>query len=594
MKRRKYSAGGALPTDLMLALASGTDALNQSKSGRVSGVASGFSGIAKGAAAGAALGPYGAIAGGLIGGITGVINAEKNNRAIDIQDRNRNLLTRKLTEETNRATLSTYPTQGLANTSYYAAGGLLPVSKNTQLVVGDTHEMDSDGDGQTGVPIGSSEVEGGEFKKGNKIYSNRLLSSTGRSYAQEALLVATTKEYQKLEKLREKHTTALDNPAIPKYAKNTSLRTLQTNPDPLELLFEEQEGLKTAMATPSKQMADGGYLFEDDTNAYLFKDNQYLKAPIGTNPYDTSSWAAFEPDDNFRSTYLAEDNTPYFTNKGYKEVPDNFKGMYSSKPVFDIAVPNQVGGPLPSNTFSYPLNPVTSNTPGRDITANIRSSAGATNIMPGEKPAGKDWLGQANAAAGKLTPYLDNIVNAGLTARTPAIPAPILTQAPRLNTRVDINAELADINRTTAARNKTILANTKGSAIARSNLAALSANDIVNKNKIYENQRNQERGLQNQQAVTDYQASLANAGLINDYNYKTMLRKDDIDNRKSANVAQFVEDRQMAEYQKNMSVRDKQALSLVLLKYADSGVLSRAKIKQILEDIANGKPINEI
>jgi len=121
-----------------------------------------------------------------------------------------------------------------------AHGGFVPLAGDTNLVVGDTHEQDTDGDGMTGVPLRDqqgqpfAEVEDGEVINRNKVFSDALDFKPGLTFAKEAERLG-----------REKGKFEEDLKSVNVLAKNTARRSVQNLNADLSLLFEQQEALKS-------------------------------------------------------------------------------------------------------------------------------------------------------------------------------------------------------------------------------------------------------------------------------------------------------------------------------------------------------------
>jgi hypothetical protein len=84
----------------------------------------------------------------------------------------------------------------------FAAGGnLVPVANNVQMVQGDTHQQDTDGDGMTGVILQDgqgnpyAEVEDQEaIVDGNKVVSNKITDEQGQSLAKKVQQLGMIKD----------------------------------------------------------------------------------------------------------------------------------------------------------------------------------------------------------------------------------------------------------------------------------------------------------------------------------------------------------------------------------------------------------------
>lgn len=190
--------------------------------------------------------------------------------------------------------------------------------------------------------------------------------------------------------------------------------------------------------------------------------------------------------------------------------------------------------------------------------------------------------------ASSTLPFLDNIVNAGLTKQTPELPKPTYVQAPTLDTEFNINPQLAAIDRSAAIRNTALGRSSNNSGVTRANILAGADADIQARNQLYGQKENTETQLNNQQALLDSRADSQNATIFDKFQLDQVLRKDDIAGRISANVANAVEDAQGIQRTQNEEVLDKQRLALTAAKYLDTGVLQRAHFDEVMRIIDSG------
>lgn len=205
-------------------------------------------GVISGAATGASMGSVipgwgtavGAIVGGIAGGITGGIKSKK--QAKSIQDYNMNLYNE--TEAFRKD--SSLPV--------YALGGPMSVDS----ISGPRHE-------ENGVAIGKSEVEGGEAKLGNYIFSDRLKpKDSRRTFAQKAKAIEL--------KYKDR-----DNDAPALRSKQRELESLMAENEMSrkETEYKEQqlqEQLKAdAFAYGGNLKIDGNNIVVDSSNKNLFE-----------------------------------------------------------------------------------------------------------------------------------------------------------------------------------------------------------------------------------------------------------------------------------------------------------------------------------
>ncbi len=137
---------------------------------------------------------------------------------------------------------------------YMANGGrIAPLSATANLIVGDKHGQDTDGDGREGVPVGNDELEGGEVEQDGMVFSKRL------GYADKALKIINTPAYKAYEKARTEGEAVLNNKRSGLHSVGTAKRNIEKLDNPLAKLFNEQEMYKAKNNIKSgKKMLYGG------------------------------------------------------------------------------------------------------------------------------------------------------------------------------------------------------------------------------------------------------------------------------------------------------------------------------------------------
>lgn len=141
-----------------------------------------------------------------------------------------------------------------------------------------------------------------------------------------------------------------------------------------------------------------------------------------------------------------------------------------------------------------------------------------------------------------VTPFIDNIGNAILTANTPELRSPTLRRAKNLDTSYNANPELAAVNEAVDANVKTVQQGTRNANIARSNIAATRFRGAQAKGKVLANKQNKETALRNQNALNRQGIQAANAATLNRFGERQTARAGDIQDRISANVANLAGD----------------------------------------------------
>lgn len=452
------TSGFGAATGMLATLGEATQMGNEPMDPTSAGWLSAFRGAGTGAQLGNKIlpgigGVVGAGIGGIIGGITGKKAGTQAMRDYHNQKREVQVANARRERNINNNYLRSFPTEGVVTNSYFAEGGNLPfrLLGETSKVIGPKHEK-----GGVKLP-GGVEVEGGEIISKGKVFSDRVIvPGTDKTFADVAEEVATTKEYKKTMKLRDKYLQKFRTAGFNQFKRGTAERGLTTLDDPLDDLFNIQETMK---ADNNQQiMAEGGSIL---------------------------------------------------------------------------------------------------------------------------------------GAISDVAPYLDNAVNAIITARSPRIPAPVLTEAPKLDTTYNVQPQLAAIDRTASARDTQLGRVTRNSATLRSNLIAGDVNDIYARNQVLGQKENIETQLRNQQAQLSYQNELGNVNALNDFRYKNFQRTDDIHNRISANAANLVEDIRFQQRERNQEKLDKQRMALTAMQYMQSGVLDRSGYAMVLQALENGASLEE-
>ena len=142
-----------------------------------------------------------------------------------------------------------------------------------------------------------------------------------------------------------------------------------------------------------------------------------------------------------------------------------------------------------------------------------------------------------------LAPMLaDNVANFFLAKNAPAPPKPIMRRTPILDTRVNVNPQLANVANAVASSNETVRANTNNSNVARANITATNLKGAEATNNIYASKENAERQLQNEQIKAITATANTNAELDSEYQKDV---RDDRLQRSSAlskNITNLTED----------------------------------------------------
>lgn len=244
-------------------------------------------------------------------------------------------------------------------------------------------------------------------------------------------------------------------------------------------------------------------------------------------------------------------NTGGFVEKETKKNP------FSKPPV----VTGVGSGPIPSSsiTSSSTTSPATS------------KASGFTSIL------------------GSTAPFFDNIANLVATNKTPNIPQPILTNAPRLATKLNINPQKRRIEDDTKAAGMGIDRSTSSAGVANANKGSLLANKFRAIGDLEANKQNFETEQGNRQAYMDFQAQSNNNQLLNQRNSMQMMRTDDVNSRYASVVSDFGSDIANINREKNMMNRDKDAFR-TLMKVSPDAAYQFADTDMFSELYRNDEP----
>lgn len=202
---------------------------------------------------------------------------------------------------------------------------------------------------------------------------------------------------------------------------------------------------------------------------------------------------------------------------------------------------------------------------------------------------GKDVMG----ALEKTAPYIDNITNAILTAKSPKVPVPKYASSATLKTKYNINPQLAEIEKSNMATKRTLIDNSTGGSELRGALLANSINNVGAKSNLLGQKENMETDLKNKQATMDADTANRNRSTQNQYNMNKFGRLTDIQTRVSQNAANVTEDIQQQIIDKKLNQSDQTQLGLVVQKYKSTGVLDRMNPSRMIQLIKSGKSAEE-
>ena len=515
-----------------------------------------LNGMVSGAGAGAAFGPIGLGVGALAGATMAAFTASEMNKNRIQQEqleketmmKNRDIMYSDL----SKSIYNTYPNQGVKGAMMYgkyggkilAAGGILSKGLTAGQVVGDSHGVDSDGDGRNGVPVmDANGNQQAELEKGEIVYvdsqGNKRVLSSRLGVAQEAKKLMNTPEYIKEEGLFTKLVAnihkQLESSKDDKYKLNTLNERLRGIKHPLDGLYAQQEEIKKANGIPEtetvsqeqpKMMASGGML--ESGNPLLRRITPFIS-------------------DENSPEYFVEQQDPRLEMKGVT----NFE-----TPQMSDYKPEAVG-----------------------FVENGLKSLGPAKITADASNPYKLGL----STIGNALSFADNVGNAMINADRPPVPTPVQYRALPLKTKVNVDPLLTE-NRNRLSNLYTNLDNTIGNTqITTANKLAAFSNTIKQNNQIQMDKINRETELENRNTANIQSVKNANIDKENQYNFNKMSAADDKLLADSANLANASTKLQMLIRQENLKELDKKKLALIAAKYKSTGVLTRTEDKYIDE-----------
>lgn len=438
------------------------------------------------------------------------------------------------------------PQMPLSNGGYQTKGGnLVPIGEGVEEAVGNYHNQENI-DGVSGIQLSKNgepvaEIENKEVVvDGDTVYSHRLKYDGKQSYADKMRKITA-----KRNKLEKEQDTTKD-----KRVKNTIERKLAGLNMAEEALFTHQEhrkyaeGIKVAntFAFGGKlpKLATGG-AFEplpvpDWKKRFLLTEKEgkykgWYKNAMGQYQHPTNKNIIVDKNGNpmykFNTSTSSNNKIDFPTTAELNAKDVNWnqtKVQPTASKMLDVdknGIPDLIQAP--SNTTTTTASTVT--TP-------------ATSTTPTASTAAKGIGSGLGDAALQLAPMLiDNIGNFLLTKNTPKLPAPLLNKAEPLETKVNVNPQLAEIRRTNKALKDNILFNTSNSNNARNNIVATALAGNRQTNEILGAKENQELGLRNADHQNKQMVANTNVATMNDYKFKEFQRQNDIQTKLSTNLS---------------------------------------------------------
>ena len=411
------------------------------------------------------------------------------------------------------------PQMPVSNGGYQTKGGnLVPIGDGVEEAIGNQHNEEKI-DGVSGIQLSKNgepvaEIENKEVVvDGDTVYSHQLKYDGKQSYADKMRKITA-----KRNKLEKEQNTAKD-----RRIKNTIERKLAGLNMAEEALFTHQEhrkyaeGIKVAdsFAFGGKlpKFSGGGNIFTDTNNGKKYRlvngKKQYF---IDFDPIKTAKEEEIKLNTELNKKDVDWNaSTPKMLDNDKNNIPDL------------VQAPGAVNAPT--------MQPL--------VTATEGATTGATTAGAGAKGIGS----QIGSAALQLAPMLiDNIGNLLLTKNTPKLPTPLLNKVEHLETKVNVNPQLAEIRRTNKAVKDNILFNTSNSNNAKNNLVATALAGNRQANEILGGKENQEIALKNADHQNKQMVANTNNATMNEHKFRQYQRSNDINSQYSANLADLSKD----------------------------------------------------
>ena len=422
------------------------------------------------------------------------------------------------------------PQMPVSNGGYQTKGGnLVPIGDGVEEAIGNQHNEEKI-DGVSGIQLSKNgepiaEIENKEVVvDGDTVYSHQLKYDGKQSYADKMRKITA-----KRNKLEKEQNTAKD-----RRVKNTIERKLAGLNMAEEALFTHQEHRKYAEGIKvADSFAFGGKLpkFSNGGNVFTATANgRKYRLVNGKKQY----FIDFDPIKTAK-----EEEIKLNTELNKKDVDWNASTLniqpLATTGAGEVAKAKAVASAT-AGVVSIPGVGEVANAVGA---AKGATTAGTTTAGVAAKGIGS----QIGSTALQLAPMLiDNIGNLLLTKNTPKLPAPLLNKVEHLETKVNVNPQLAEIRRTNKAVKDNILFNTSNSNNAKNNLVATALSGNRQANEILGGKENQEIALKNADHQNKQMVANTNNATMNEHKFRQYQRSNDINSQYSANLADLSKD----------------------------------------------------
>lgn len=175
-----------------------------------------------------------------------------------------------------------------------------------------------------------------------------------------------------------------------------------------------------------------------------------------------------------------------------------------------------------------PLPPIATTTPNSESGFDINKLFSSEN------------LDKAKGVMNSVTPFIDNIVNASIS--TPKMSTPLVAPMKQMDSNINVNPQLASIDRAVNASTHNVLTNTNNSSAARNAVTNARLKGASMKGEVLGNKQNAELQIKNQNTQMVNNKLQQDTQTANQHNMLEYQRRVGINQKKSGNVANLVDD----------------------------------------------------
>ena len=423
------------------------------------------------------------------------------------------------------------PQMPISNGGYQTKGGnLVPIGDGVEEAVGNYHNEENI-DGVSGIQLSKNgepvaEIENKEVVvDGDTVYSHQLKYDGKQSYADKMRKI--TAKRNKLERKQEE--------VKDRRVKNSIERQLAGLNMAEEALFTHQEHRKYAEGIKvADSFAFGGKLpkFNNGGNVFTYTTNgKKYRLVNGKKQY----FIDFDPIKTAKEEEIALNTALNKKDVDWNASTLNMQPLVTTG-AGEVAKARAVAGATTGAVLIPGAGEVVK------AVGATTTGVGATTTGVGATTA-KGIGSQIGSAALQLAPMLiDNIGNFLLTKNTPKLPTPLLNKVEPLETKVNVNPQLAEIRRTNKAVKDNILFNTSNSNNAKNNLVVTALAGNRQTNEILGGKENQEIALKNADHQNKQMVANTNNATMNEYRFREYQRSNDIRSQHSANLADLSKD----------------------------------------------------